>query len=292
MEKKYYRHRIENLLNIQKIVTVHYFEFSKNFVSRGEKHDFWEMVYADKGEIVCTADERKIILKEGEAIFHKPEEYHALSANGRTAPNVFIVSFECKSEGMRFFENRHVAVDKTLVRYVYALVEESKKTFFIPFADPDAKKLPLAEKPALGGLQIIRAFLEILLIGIMRAETEKKNAVDAFLPKEELESRIAEMAAAYLGENVCGRITAADVCRALNYNRAYIFRQFKKATGETVMRYYTRLKIEKSKQLLREGMTVTQTAAQLCFDTPNYFSKTFRKYVSCTPTQYKKMHSR
>ncbi|PWM75088.1 MAG: AraC family transcriptional regulator [Bacillota bacterium] len=292
MEKKYYRHRIENLLNVQKIVTVHYFEFGKSFVSAGETHDFWEMVYADKGEILCTAGEEKIALKQGEALFHKPNEFHALAANGLTAPNVFIVSFECKSEAMRFFENRRVVLDKSLVKYVYALVEESKNTFFIPYADPDAKKLPLAEKPALGGLQIIRGYLEMLLIYIMRAETEKKNAVEVFLPKEELDCRLADMTAAYLTEHVCGKITAEDVCRALNYNRAYVFRQFKKATGETVMRYYTRLKIEKAKQLLREGQTVTQTANALCFDTPNYFSKTFKKYAACTPVQYKKMHFR
>ncbi len=290
MEKKYYRHRIENLINVQKIVTVHYFEFAKNFSSRGERHDFWEMVYADKGNILCTAGETSVLLKQGEALFHKPDEFHALAADGRTAPNVFIISFECKSEAMRFFENRRVALDKTLVKYVYALVEESKNTFFIPYADPDAKKLPLAEKPALGGLQLIRGYLEILLISLMRAETEKKNAAEVFLPKEEYDSRLADMTAAYLAEHVCDKITAESVCRALNYNRAYVFRQFKKATGETMMRYYTRLKIEKAKQLLREGMAVKQVAAALCFDTPEYFSKTFKKYAASTPARYKKMH--
>ena len=30
MEKKYYKHKIENLLLISKIITIHYFEFDKN----------------------------------------------------------------------------------------------------------------------------------------------------------------------------------------------------------------------------------------------------------------------
>ena len=50
--KKYFRHKLENLLVIDKIVTIHYFEFGKNFASEGESHDFWELVYADKGGIV------------------------------------------------------------------------------------------------------------------------------------------------------------------------------------------------------------------------------------------------
>ena len=48
MRKQYVKHRIENLVNIAKIVTIHYYELDKNFSYPGESHDFWELVYADK----------------------------------------------------------------------------------------------------------------------------------------------------------------------------------------------------------------------------------------------------
>ena len=38
--KKYFKHKLENLLVIDKIVTIHYFEFDKNFKSKVEAHDF------------------------------------------------------------------------------------------------------------------------------------------------------------------------------------------------------------------------------------------------------------
>lgn len=288
MEKKYYRYRIENLLVVQKIVTVHYFEFSKTYKNDGETHDFWELVYADKGQIFCTAGEERVLLKQGEAIFHRPDEFHALAADGRTAANVFIVSFECRSEAMRFFEGKRLRLSAEETRLVYAIAEEARRTFDIPFSDPNAKKMPLKETPALGGLQVIKNRLELLLISLMRAETEKKDADAVFLPEEEMAGHVAELAAAYLKERVYGRASAEEMCRALNYNRSYVFRQFRKATGETPMRYYQRLKIEEAKRLLREGMSAAQTAAALSFDTPDYFSKVFRKFAACTPSQYKK----
>ncbi len=45
-----------------------YMEFSKEFHYDGESHNFWEMVYIDKGEMICTAGENKFTLKSGEKI--------------------------------------------------------------------------------------------------------------------------------------------------------------------------------------------------------------------------------
>ena len=66
----------EKNFNIEKIITIFYMEFPKNFYYEGERHDFWEMVYIDKGKMVCTADQNRFILKSGEMTFHKPNEFH------------------------------------------------------------------------------------------------------------------------------------------------------------------------------------------------------------------------
>lgn len=289
--KKYYRHKIENLLVIRKIVTIHYFEFEKNFRSCGESHDFWELVYADKGNIVCLADDKEIALKEGELLFHKPDEFHSLSADGRTPPNVFIISFECKSEAVRFFENKRLPLNKKFLKYIYMIVEESKKTFDLPYSDPDLKKMILLEKPALGGKQLIKNLLEILLINIMREETEKENSDSVFLRKSDVGGSVSEGIIRFLKENVERKISIDDVSNALNYNKSYLFRQFKADTDESIMSYFLKLKIERAKELLRDGrMTVSQIAEKLSFDTPNYFSKTFKKFTYMTPLQYRKIH--
>lgn len=293
MEKKYYKHKIENLLIVNKIVTIHYFEFDKHFRAPVESHDFWELVYADKESIVCTASGEEIPLQEGELLFHKPNEPHSLRANGKTAPNVFIISFECKSEAVHFFENRKLTVDKSLLKFIYAIVEEGKKTFDLPYSDPELKKMTLLKKPTLGGQQTIKNYLELLLIELMRSETEKDDPEVVFLPREELGERVAERVIAFLKENVYNKLSIADVCLALNYTKSYICKQFKAATGRSVIAYFTRSKIEQAKRFLREtNLSVTQIADKLAFDTPNYFSKTFKKLTGYTPLQYKRMHKR
>ena len=84
--------KIANIINIQKIVTLHYFEFERSFRSKGESHDFWEMIYADKGDLQVKLKNKEFTLSQGECYFHKPNEFHTHYANGVVAPNIFIIS--------------------------------------------------------------------------------------------------------------------------------------------------------------------------------------------------------
>ena len=48
---------------IRELVTVHYYELSKDYHFPGERHDFWEMVYADGGEINVKTDTDEMLLR-------------------------------------------------------------------------------------------------------------------------------------------------------------------------------------------------------------------------------------
>ena len=80
MNTSYKKQKIDSVINVSEIVTIHYFEFDRNFKSHGEKHDFWEIVYVDKGEAIIKTKSREFTLKQGEAVFHKPNEFHAVSS--------------------------------------------------------------------------------------------------------------------------------------------------------------------------------------------------------------------
>lgn len=290
MDKKYYKHKLENLLVISKIITIHYFEFDKNYKSHIESHDFWEMVYAERGDLICSSGENEIVLKEGEVIFHKPGISHSLRADGKHAPNIFIISFECKNEAIRFFEDRCMVLDNSLRHYIFSIIEESKRTFFLPYSDPDLKKMKLLEAPALGGQQLIKNYLELLLINLMRKETEQNNSEVIFLPQEQFDELISDKVIEYMNAHIYERLSVSEICDILHYNKSYIFRQFKKTTQNSLMAYFIKLKINKAKQILRDSdMSISSISEALSFDNPNYFSKSFKKHTGYTPSTYRKI---
>jgi AraC-like DNA-binding protein len=146
----------------------------------------------------------------------------------------------------------------------------------------------LLANPTLGGEQLIKNNLEILLIDLMRSLTETEDGNDVFLQETEINNKIAEDIIKILKNNVYKRLTVEDISKMVSYSKAYVFRQFKLATGKGVMEYYTELKIKTAKQLIKENeLSVKEISERLCFDTPNYFSKTFKKAVGETPTQYR-----
>lgn len=287
--KKYYKYKVENLLNISKMVTVHYFGFSRGFKSVGESHDFWEMVYTDKGTLLCERDDELITVEEGEVIFHKPGEYHVHRTSEDSGASVFIISFVCKSEAVHFFDDRKMRLERDMLKYIYMLIEESRMTFDLKASNPSLKKMPLLPHPALGGTQTIKNLLEVLLIRMMR-EGSENDTLHTFILKEDFDEYITDQVIQYLADHIRTQVTIEEICKKLNYTRSYLFRQFKSVTGQSIMTYFISLKIKEAKRLLRETeMTVTQISNHLAFDNPNYFSKTFKRVSGYTPLQYKKL---
>lgn len=69
--------RLQRPLAVDDIVSVHYFEYSSNYYFEGERHDFWEFLYVDKGELDVRAGDVVQHLKKGQIFSHKPGEFHA-----------------------------------------------------------------------------------------------------------------------------------------------------------------------------------------------------------------------
>ena len=191
---------------------------------------------------------------------------------------------------MRFFEDRRLSVDDSLRRFIFSIIDESKRTFDLPVSDPDLKKMKLLDSPALGGQQLIKNYLELLLINLMRNETEQNSSEAVFLSRERFDELISDRVIEYMKEHISEKLSVEDVCSILHYNRSYVFRQFKKTTGSSLMAYFTKMKIQKAKEMLRESdLSVSAISDSLSFDDPNYFSKTFKKVTGYTPSTYRKM---
>ena len=109
------------------------------------------------------------------------------------------------------------------------------------------------------------------------------------MPDSDYGNRLVNDVMTVLNDNLCSAVNVDDICRITHYGRANVFKQFKAATGRSVMAYFTEMKIEAAKRLLRESdLTVSQISDRLAFDNPNYFSKTFRRLTSVSPSAYRK----
>ncbi|MBQ2719079.1 MAG: helix-turn-helix transcriptional regulator [Clostridia bacterium] len=289
--RKYYRHKIDNLLVVTRIVTVNYLEFDKHFASEGEAHDFWEMIYAEKGEIDCTEGDNTVVLREGEAHFHRPGEYHRHAVGAHRAPNIVVVCFECRSDGMHFFEGRTMRLSEEERRQLFHIVAEAAATFDTSKGRARLRKMSLLEEPILGGTQVIKNRLELLLIALLRRETSRPSAGVRFLRGGGVGGHIVDHLLARMQENLTAGLSVSELCEGIAYSRSYIFKEFRAATGRSIADHYNAMRVEEAKRLIREGEhTLAEIAELLHFDTPNYFGKAFKRYTGLTPRAYRKQY--
>ncbi|WP_059052020.1 response regulator transcription factor [Paenibacillus senegalimassiliensis] len=73
-----------------------------------------------------------------------------------------------------------------------------------------------------------------------------------------------------------------------NYNSAYLGKLFKNTTGEYFNTYIDKVRIEKAKTYLEEGLKVYQVAEKVGYTNVDYFHSKFRKYVGTSPSAYRK----
>lgn len=286
MKATYVKTKLQNVINISKIVTIHYYEFDKSFVFDGESHDFWEIVYIDKGRVQIRRDEESLVLSQGEIVFHRPNEFHSIKALD-SAPNFFVVSFVCNSPLAVYLEKYHTVLDKTLHGFITSIIKEAENAYKIPKNNPDLKKLIKKETAPIGGEQLIKTYLEQFLILLIRKITKEEES-SVFPTKESMENHLICAAKRLLEEKADEPFRVNDLCVALGYSKSYLSRLFHEQTGETIAQFAIRQKIKKAKQLIREtGYNFSQISDMLAFDNPQYFSRVFKRITGMTPTEFK-----
>lgn len=92
----------------------------------------------------------------------------------------------------------------------------------------------------------------------------------------------------YIEENYTKTITLEDVSQQVNISAYYLSRIFKEATDENFIDYLTGLRIERAKELLSSTQySMKEICSMTGYSDPNYFSKSFKKKVGVTPTEYR-----
>lgn len=282
MTKKFYKHKISNLVNVQKIVTVHYQELFKDYASEEESHDFWELIYCDRKSVHAVIGEESIPLKQGDAIFFRPNSPHYVRC--REDANIFIISFECRSECMEFFGDRVIPVPRDRRGLLQTLMSEAVHTFRIPDFDPDLNKLELLPSPKLGGEQLIKNTLEVLLIYLLRMENARTPRY--FTSKLEDSKELQDAVLSFLSSRIYGTLSLDELSESLHYGKTRLCTFFKEKTGKSIYKTYLTMKTDEAKKLIRKGLSFTEISIQLGFSSPSRFSETFKSITGRSPLEY------
>ncbi|MFA5562143.1 MAG: AraC family transcriptional regulator [Eubacteriales bacterium] len=225
-------------------------------VVRSDGFDVHQFLWVTRGEGLFSAAGQTRVLGQGQGLFTRKFVPHAYQSNGGEFDTMWVtfVSGEALLDYYQvgehlFFEASDFLADATL-----QLMELCRRT--------DS----LAVRAAHG-----YSWAAELLDSLFARSPGRAQQVTLFL------------------EHHCDRpLTLDEIAAHVGTDRFSLCRWYAKETGETVMSSLRRIRMQKAKKLLRYSSYSVEQIGRMCgYDSPSYFSKTFREQTKRTPRQYR-----
>jgi AraC family L-rhamnose operon regulatory protein RhaS len=95
----------------------------------------------------------------------------------------------------------------------------------------------------------------------------------------------------YICSNYMNKLTINDLAKQFNTNRTTLSKEFKTATGETIINYLIKVRIHIAAGMLKNTeLSVTTIIERVGFKNITHFNKAFKSIMKCLPGKFRKMY--
>ena len=257
-------------IQAENLFTFFYQEKEKGFMFPGEAHALPELTYVDQGCLHSVADGQDLLLEQGDIVIYAPHQWHVQYADVDVAPRFVTVSFEMSSDVLDKLKNRKFRAPQQAVTLLQQMLREQERS------DDYSRGMILA---------LLSQLLLVLLRQVDAPAQDRLRASNAIHSENEIIRRAQQYISSHIREKLSVPIVATSVDVSASYLTALFHKNLQISPGE----YIRRVKLQESKQMIRENaMNFTEIAATLQYSTVHHFSRQFKEKFGITPTEYAK----
>lgn len=230
------------------------------------------LVYEGQAEFICNGN--KCTASKGELIYYKPGDERSARTFPHSLLKCFAVDFvytcpvfengEWKSIDMELpFAFSQRLTDEYLFLKVTELFSQLTKSVL------SVRELAMLRERAI--------FIEILTLLFQFTQREQYNYSSV---------RIVDKVISYMVENYARSLTLSELSNYSGVSVSYLGYIFKSVTGRSPIDYLIEIRINMAKNLLKDGVSVTETSSLVGFNDIYYFSKVFKAREGISPSKY------
>ncbi len=262
--------RIERKFRVESIYTFWYQEKEQGFLFPGEAHPMTELTYVDQGALHSVADGQDLLLKQGDLVIYGPNQWHMQYADIGVAPRFVTISFELQGMELAPLMNRKFTAPQNVVTLLQNMLREQER--MDPFSN-----------------EIILSQLNLLLLLLLRETASPRGGKLQTSNAIHSENEIIRQAQQYISSHIREKLSVPLVARQVDVSPSYLTALFHKNLQISPGEYIRRIKLQESKQMIRENnLNFTEIAAELQYSTVHHFSRQFKEKFGITPTEYAK----
>ncbi|NMM63039.1 AraC family transcriptional regulator [Clostridium sp. P21] len=257
-------------------------------------HKELQFSYCLYDKVTFYVENQKITLEAGEGIMVNSNVIHQLKPcnnNGNNDCMVLSIDLDPTFIG----GNKNSLIEK---KYLNPILESNNLKFICLKPDVYWQKNILKyikkvsylwnEKPYGYELEI-RNHLGVLWLNIIREVKEEFK--DSILIVSHDEERV-KLALQYIHEHYSENISLDDIAMTANISKSECCRSFKRILRVTPFEYLMEYRaLKASELLLKSKKSISIIAFDVGFNGISYFGKVFKKYMNCTPSEYRNKYS-
>ena len=262
--------RVEKQMKVEGLYTFFYQEKEQGFLFPGESHPMPELTYVDQGSLHSVADGQDLLLKQGDIVIYGPGQWHMQYADIGVAPRYVTLTFDLAGVDVGPLLNRKFAAPQQAVTLLQQMLREQ-------------------ERMDRFSTDMIISQLTLLLLTLLR-ETERPTAGKLQTSNSvHSENEIIRQAQIFISTHIREKLSVPLVARQVDVSPSYLTALFHKNLQISPGEYIRRIKLQESKQMIRENdLNFTEIAAALQYSTVHHFSRQFKEKFGITPTEYAK----
>jgi len=262
--------RVDRQFRVESIYTFWYQEKEQGFLFPGESHPMAELTYVDQGALHSVADGQDLLLKQGDLVIYGPGQWHMQYADIGVAPRFVTISFEIQGMELASLMNRKFTAPQNVVTLLQNMLREQER--MDAFSN-----------------EIILSQLNLLLLLLLRESAAPRGGKLQTSNAIHSENEIIRQAQQYISSHIREKLSVPLVARQVDVSPSYLTALFHKNLQISPGEYIRRIKLQESKQMIRENnLNFTEIAAELQYSTVHHFSRQFKEKFGITPTEYAK----
>lgn len=273
--------KIRNYLNIPKSLSVPPNDFSANIVNFGFQQ---KDSNHSQGPLTKTEHVLQYVVSGKGTLVLKGVKYSIKAADMFYLPkNTLLSYYSDKNEPYEYF---WIGLDGVSVKQ---LIEK------IGLSETEPVKNMPDECIIDTFVKIETSLCENNFAGLYRAHGELFNLLSLLLsyrsenltPLKSTVNRYVENAVCYIETNFGMDINVTQIAKTVGLSRNYLCVLFGRHMGISPVKYLMNYRIEQSRKMLAQKLTVTETALNCGFNSPANFSVQFKKITGMSPVKYR-----
>jgi len=232
-----------------------------------------EFVYVANGAQKYYIEDREYILTGNQVLMVNAHTPHSTGSN----PYGRYENFWFRLDIGEFANS--LPLQKEIAEYIYCCLNHTNELLFTMrenvYNDLQTMFRNLASEDVPERLAGYAGFLDFIVKLARYTQLQERNSPQV------------QQAISYINENICTQIQLEDLAKRTGLSLSGFKQKFRRETGISPREYINTKKIEKAKEMLKSGKTVTDTAYALEFSSSSYFSALFKQRESITPSEYK-----